>query len=177
VDLEQGALSIRVSKSEAGRRTLPLTAAWIARLQAHWAIQAEERSVMGLRWKEQGYVFPGETGAQLSEAHSTKVFHRILRRAGLCTPCLECQATGQVKGAKCAACAGHGSTTEIRVHDLRHTAITDWIADGADPKAAQALAGHSSADVTMDIYAKARGGKLREAMERTEAAREKRKKG
>lgn len=180
VDLDAGTLAIRVSKSDAGRRSLPLTAAWVDRLRAHFSTQAEERSVMKERWKEHGYVFPGETGAQLSEPHSTKVFHRILRRAGLCAPCLACKASGAIgagkAATKCAACSGHGSLTYIRVHDLRHTAITDWIAEGADPKAAQALAGHSSADVTMEIYAKARGGKLRGAVEAVEEARERRRK-
>jgi integrase len=40
----------------------------------------------------------------------------------------------------------------IRVHDLRHTAVSLAIAAGADPKASQARAGHSSIGVHLDTY-------------------------
>ena len=40
----------------------------------------------------------------------------------------------------------------LRVHDLRHTAASLWLASGADPKVVQAVLGHASAAMTMDIY-------------------------
>ena len=40
----------------------------------------------------------------------------------------------------------------IRIHDLRHTAVSLAIAAGADPKASQARAGHSSIGVHLDVY-------------------------
>lgn len=42
---------------------------------------------------------------------------------------------------------------DLTPHILRHTAITNWIAGGHDIKAVQYLAGHASANVTMNIYA------------------------
>ena len=42
---------------------------------------------------------------------------------------------------------------DLTPHILRHTAITRWIEGGMDIKAAQYLAGHASASITMDIYA------------------------
>ena len=42
---------------------------------------------------------------------------------------------------------------KIRLHDLRHTAITLLIAAGATPKQAQVFAGHSDTDMTMGVYA------------------------
>jgi integrase len=40
----------------------------------------------------------------------------------------------------------------LRVHDLRHTAASLWLAAGADPKVVQRVLGHSSAAMTMDLY-------------------------
>jgi len=42
--------------------------------------------------------------------------------------------------------------TDVTPHDLRHTAISWAIADGADVKAVQRMAGHRSATVTLDVY-------------------------
>ena len=39
-----------------------------------------------------------------------------------------------------------------RLHDLRHTAATNWLANGVDVKAAQAWLGHSTATLTLDTY-------------------------
>lgn len=41
----------------------------------------------------------------------------------------------------------------LRVHDLRHTAASLAIASGADVKAVQRMLGHSSAAMTLDVYA------------------------
>lgn len=40
----------------------------------------------------------------------------------------------------------------LRVHDLRHTAASIWLASGADPKVVQRVLGHASASMTMDLY-------------------------
>ncbi|MDQ4085152.1 MAG: tyrosine-type recombinase/integrase, partial [Actinomycetota bacterium] len=40
----------------------------------------------------------------------------------------------------------------LRVHDLRHTAASVWLAAGADPKVVQRILGHASAAMTMDVY-------------------------
>ena len=42
--------------------------------------------------------------------------------------------------------------TPLRIHDLRHTAISLWIAEGAHPKQVAILAGHSSVSVVLDRY-------------------------
>ena len=41
---------------------------------------------------------------------------------------------------------------EVRVHDLRHTAASLWLAAGADPKVVQRVLGHATAAMTMDLY-------------------------
>lgn len=40
----------------------------------------------------------------------------------------------------------------LRVHDLRHTTASIWLAAGADPKVVQRILGHASAAMTMDLY-------------------------
>jgi integrase len=42
--------------------------------------------------------------------------------------------------------------TPLRPHDLRHTAVAFWIADGANPKQIAVRAGHSSVSFTLDRY-------------------------
>jgi integrase len=42
--------------------------------------------------------------------------------------------------------------SQLRVHDLRHTAASMWLGSGADPKVVQRVLGHASAAMTMDLY-------------------------
>src|SRR5580704_2514880 len=44
------------------------------------------------------------------------------------------------------------SVSGFRVHDLRHTAASVWLAAGADPKVVQRVLGHATAAMTMDLY-------------------------
>ena len=41
---------------------------------------------------------------------------------------------------------------DVRVHDLRHTAASLWLAAGADPKVVQRVLGHATAAMTMGLY-------------------------
>jgi integrase len=40
----------------------------------------------------------------------------------------------------------------VRVHDLRHTAVSLWIATGANPKEVARRAGHTSVRIVFDVY-------------------------
>ena len=40
----------------------------------------------------------------------------------------------------------------LRIHDLRHTAVSLWISEGANPRQVAALAGHTSVSVVLDRY-------------------------
>jgi hypothetical protein len=54
----------------------------------------------------------------------------------------------------------------VRVHDLRHTSASLWLASGADPKVVQAVLGHFSAVMTMDVYGHLIAANLWEAADR-----------
>jgi site-specific recombinase XerD len=138
-------LTIRNSKTPSGKRILPLTDDLCARLDALWEVRQEERKLT--HWHEHGYIFASEVGTKWSERNFNRWFDRIQIQAGI--------------------------THHIRPHDLRHTAISDWFAAGADPRGAQDLAGHASPITTQRIYAKSRAGKLREVIEETERRRKK----
>jgi integrase len=47
---------------------------------------------------------------------------------------------------------------DLRVHDLRHTAASVWLASGADPKVVQRVLGHATAAMTMDLCGPAARG-------------------
>jgi integrase len=56
----------------------------------------------------------------------------------------------------------------LRIHDLRHTAVSLSIADGADPKRVATLAGHTSVVVVLDRYGHLYPEQDDELMERLE---------
>jgi integrase len=72
-------------------------------------------------------LFHTELGTHLRNTNFTRrVFHPALQRAGV---------------------------RKIRVHDLRHTAASIAISEGATPNMVQELLGHSDSQITMRIYA------------------------
>ncbi|HWQ15863.1 MAG TPA: tyrosine-type recombinase/integrase, partial [Roseiflexaceae bacterium] len=54
----------------------------------------------------------------------------------------------------------------LRLHDLRVTAVTRWREAGTDLEVAAALAGHSTPQVTAGTYSKATEERMRLAIER-----------
>ncbi len=58
----------------------------------------------------------------------------------------------------------------LRVHDLRHTAASVWLAAGADAKVVQRILGHASAAMTMDVYGHLVDHNLWEAAKRVTGA-------
>lgn len=71
------------------------------------------------------WVFAGRKDKPFSRKAASKVFKAVVRKAGL---------------------------PVIRFHDLRHTAITLQLADGAPVKDVSARVGHHKASMTLDIY-------------------------
>jgi integrase len=65
-----------------------------------------------------------------------------------------------------------GVEGRVRIHDLRHTAVSLAIQAGAHPKEIQAMAGHSKYQTTMDVYGKVMPGMGRALASRMDALRE-----
>jgi integrase len=144
-------------KTESSRRVLPLTQSLVSILKAHETNQKEEARIIQQRaadkakklgqptpliqWNEHGLVFVSVVGTMIMPRNLTRDFKQMLAKAGL--------------------------PQAIRLHDLRHTALTNFAAV-AEAKAVQSIAGHADIDTTMRVYAGRQIDAMRAAVEALE---------
>lgn len=112
-------------KTSNARRDVPIVPQLLEDLKA---AKAESKSL---------YVFPKADGSFMSLASFESLWNIVRRR------------TTQSTSSR----VPHPLDFTVHPHQLRHTCITRWLENGMDLKEAQYLAGHSSADITMNIYA------------------------
>jgi len=124
------------TKTDAGRRILPIPQALLERLRAHWQNQQEERALMGASWNERDLIFPTETGTPVSPSNLLRHYRLLLRCAGL---------------------------PSVRLHDLRHTCAT-LLGESIGDRVIAAILGHTPGTVTAR-YAKVTLTQMREALE------------
>ena len=140
----EGAEELLSTKTEASQRLVPIL---------DGAQRALERMYASARDTSEGSpVFvtierkPGRDGVvrpigrPLSPRMVTRVFRRYAQRAGL--------------------------PESIRLHDLRHTAITNAIGQGEDILLVSAFAGHAKTSTTVDVYGHLMPDRVREAAKR-----------
>lgn len=152
VDLDGGTLSVTGSlqgigrranltigepKSRKSRRSLALFPETVEALREHRTRQLQERLRAGSMWEDRDLVFPNEFGAFLGVGPLTSDLDGLLRRAGL---------------------------PDVRFHDLRHSAATDWLKGGMHPKVASERLGHASVGITLDLYSHVTPTMQREAV-------------
>lgn len=140
VDLETGILSVQQTlkvtthgqrtlgkpKTGSSRRKVMLTPTAITALRAHRTRQEEERLEAGSAWHDTGLVFTNTVGNALDPTNLYRYEYKpLLRRAGL---------------------------PMIRMHDLRHSAATLLLLSGVHPKVVSELLGHSSINITLNLY-------------------------
>jgi integrase len=140
VDREHGMIHLQASlqrtatgyefvqpKTSRSRRQVMLTAVAIDALERHRVSQTAERLVKGSAWENKDdLVFTNLTGGPLDGTHLLRhCFRPLLKRAGL---------------------------PEIRFHDLRHTAATLLLGQGIHPKIVSEMLGHSTVNITLDLY-------------------------
>lgn len=113
-------------KTAAGRRTLHLDAGLVRVLREHRKRQNEARLAAGPKWTDTGYVFVRDDGRPPHPEYFSDRFERLARKAGV---------------------------PVIRLHDLRHTAVSLALADGTPVKVVQEMAGHSNPAITQGTYA------------------------
>lgn len=91
-------------------------------------------------WQENGLVFTSVSGTPIDSKNLTKrYFKPLLKKAGL---------------------------PDIRFHDLRHTAATLLIGQGANPRLVADILGHSRVGTTLEIYGHVTYELQRAAMEK-----------
>jgi integrase len=120
-----GQLQLGEPKTTTSARTLTLPRELVGMLRAHRVRQLEDRLKAGELWEETSMVFTTHTGRLLEPRNVNHAFARAIDQAGL---------------------------PRIRFHDLRHTAISQLIANGTPVTTAQKIAGHSRLSTTADIY-------------------------
>jgi len=152
VDLEAGTISVTGSlqgsraanlaigepKTARSRRRLEVFPETVDALREHRERQRFEARRAGSMWVDEGLVFTNEFGHHLGITVLTKRLDAILRAAGL---------------------------PDIRFHDLRHSAATDWLRGGMHPKVASERLGHASVGITLDLYSHVTPTMQREAVE------------
>ena len=137
-DLKGGTWSLDAPKSIRSRRKIGLTKSLADELKSHRARQNERIVRSGEQYVDHDFVFARDDGRPLIVS-SLKRRHLepVLRTAGL--------------------------PASTRVHDLRHTAISHALAQGAPIADVSQWAGHASVAITLSLYAHA----LPEANKRT----------
>lgn len=149
VDLDEHSLTVRHTivrqgnkgyafaepKTRSSRREIPMPAAVIDALRRQ-RIRATELQLLARDWPDLDLVFPSAIGTPIRETKYIEVFHETLEHAGL---------------------------RRRRIHDLRHTYATRLFALNNHPRAVQELMGHSSFEITMNIYTASVPSVLRDA--------------
>ncbi|MBA2769507.1 MAG: site-specific integrase [Sporichthyaceae bacterium] len=133
VDLDAATATVRSGsqqdwdgpKSEASERAVALDPGTVVVLRRHRKAQKETRLLWGAGWIETGLVFTHEDGRALSPNGVSQRFDRLVTRHGV---------------------------PPIRLHDLRHVAATLALTAGADIKVVSEQLGHSTTQITRDIY-------------------------
>lgn len=126
IGVVNGSPTVTPPKTATGRRVVALDPATVSALREHRKRQLEERVAAGPAYTDEEWVFCHEDGRHLHPNVVTRRFRRTAERLGLPT---------------------------IRLHDLRHSAITAMLANGTQVKAVAERVGHASTSFTQDVYA------------------------
>jgi integrase len=133
VDLSAGTVTVRSDdesdwdgpKSNTSERSVVLDPGTLEVMRTHRKTQNEARLLWGTGWTETGLVFTHEDGRALTPDGVSQRFDRLLKRHDL---------------------------PPIRLHDLRHGSATLALTAGADIKVVSEQLGHSTTQITRDIY-------------------------
>jgi len=112
-------------KTAAGRRNVVIGRSTLKLLQEHFQNQQLSKAIAGNRWVENDLIFPNTVGNPKEPSNVLKTFKEMLNKAGL---------------------------SDMRFHDLRHTAATLMLKEGINPKIVQEILGHSDVALTLNIY-------------------------
>ncbi|MGW8436798.1 site-specific integrase [Nocardiopsis sp. NPDC055879] len=136
----QGRLVELAPKSATSRRMLSVDHTTLGVLRRHqWHRQQEARG-QGRVWDSRGFVFTALRGGALAPERLSRLFRKLNISSGL---------------------------PPVRLHDLRHGAVTLALAAGVELKVVQAMLGHASIVLTADTYSTVLPQVAREAAERT----------
>ncbi len=120
-----GVMDEKNAKTLSSKRTIVLSEATIEVLKVYKEWQDSCKRDLGKKWKNENRVFTDDTGGYMNPSTCYKIFTKITKKNGL---------------------------EHIRFHDLRHTSASVLIHKGINFKAVSERLGHSSINITFDIY-------------------------
>jgi integrase len=121
-----GKVRIVRPKTKESRRIVFLPDVLIAALRLHWQRQQDERATRDTEWREHGLIFPSNVGTPMSPRNIVRHFKSALAATDL--------------------------ATTTRFHDLRHSCASILLAQGVPLTEVSKLLGHSSIQITADLY-------------------------
>lgn len=125
VAIKEGEITFGTLKTKSSRRDLPIPGFIAASLRRQRARQAERRLRSATPWPEIDIVLDGRGGLPLNPATLSRALDLL------------CDAQ---------------ELPHVTFHHLRHLCATLLLMEGVAPKVAQAILGHATSRMTMDIY-------------------------
>jgi integrase len=129
-------LTFTEPKADSSRRLIALGPKTLEKLNEHKARQDVERYGFGEEWRFIDLMFTKQNGSPIGPRCVIRDFKSIIQKAEL---------------------------SDIRFHDLRHTAATLLLQCEIHPKIVQEMLGHSSISITLDTYSHVLPGMQHEA--------------
>ncbi|MCM0622455.1 tyrosine-type recombinase/integrase [Nocardioides bruguierae] len=120
-----GQLTTMPTKTARSRRTVPLPGLVLTALKDQQQQQADERDKHGMDWQDTGYVFTTGIGTPLDPRNTTRLVQAACRAANV---------------------------RVVRLHDFRHGCISVLLSLNVPPRTAMEIVGHSSIEMTMNVY-------------------------
>jgi integrase len=152
VDLDQGFLQVRrglqridgelmvlATKTARSRRTIPLPRVVVEVLVRHRGAQESERVHLAESWPDSGYVFVTPIGTPIDPRNCTRIVQLACKKAGL---------------------------RAVRLHDFRHGCVSVLLVLGVPPRTAMDIAGHSTIEMTMNVYGHVTLDEKRDALDK-----------
>lgn len=123
--LNSGKIDIRDTKTAKSRRNIKMTPSCRAVLLDHYKMRKALSAALGCLFTDNSYVFCHDDGSPLLPNSVSHAWTKLVRKLGL---------------------------EGVRFHDCRHTHASLLLAQNVHPKVVQERLGHSSIQVTLDLY-------------------------
>jgi integrase/recombinase XerD len=160
VDLDEGLVYVRTSKTPRGRRAVPITPELRPRI-THWLEVLAARGLYDLN----GPFFPTKTGKAWSSQYAEKIVRRVAHRAGVRVVECTCGSTKKTRHETgCPRTRSGERLSDVTPHTLRRTFGSYLLNRGARLEVVSALLGHSSTQITERAYAELQAQTIRREM-------------
>ena len=120
-----GRLTLMPVKTARSRRLIPLPGVVVRALEIHLGEQEQERNQLGSKWPDMGFVFTTPIGTPIDPRNCTRVVQDACKAAGL---------------------------RRVRLHDFRHGCVSVLLGLGVPPRTVMDIVGHTTMEMTMNIY-------------------------